>query len=399
MCILLLTLMHRIIVGVKYCFRYNQRNRLARNANNDGEGEIDMDAMPTRPRRRREKKLMSMEDVNERFPLTKYKMWRATREAQGLPAAGGVNADAADAKSVRDEAATIDTTRDAKASVDTARPPTVLSIAQQDHAENHASADEAGAAAPSHEKMPEKMVMERTETAASMMTVAENENAARTTIAEEEEEDEDDPIRTAAPPEMLNMPGDSCAICLDNLDDEDDVRGLTCGHAFHAACVDPWLTSRRACCPLCKADYYVPKPRAEGAEALNPNVPRNPPAAWTEGRGGFASRIALGGPRFFLHQPPENAHFILQPSHRRRREQQSAFDQAPAAESQQSPPEQQPSASRWGLRLPTPAMPTFTMLRPGRRRDEHDSESARAEHGPVEMTAEAPNNGEPAALR
>jgi hypothetical protein len=31
--------------------------------------------------------------------------------------------------------------------------------------------------------------------------------------------------------------------------------------------VDPWLTSRRACCPLCKADYYVPKPRPEGAEA------------------------------------------------------------------------------------------------------------------------------------
>jgi hypothetical protein len=45
------------------------------------------------------------------------------------------------------------------------------------------------------------------------------------------------------------------------------VRGLTCGHAFHAACIDPWLTTRRACCPLCKADYYTPKPRAQAAEA------------------------------------------------------------------------------------------------------------------------------------
>ena len=42
------------------------------------------------------------------------------------------------------------------------------------------------------------------------------------------------------------------------------MRGLTCGHAFHASCIDPWLTSRRACCPLCKRDYWVPKPRAEG---------------------------------------------------------------------------------------------------------------------------------------
>ncbi|KAH0116257.1 hypothetical protein KCU82_g23484, partial [Aureobasidium melanogenum] len=71
-----------IIVGVKYCFRYNQRNR-QRALGEDG-NPIDLMAMPRPHRRRREKKLMTMDDVNERFPLTKYKIWRASREAHGL---------------------------------------------------------------------------------------------------------------------------------------------------------------------------------------------------------------------------------------------------------------------------------------------------------------------------
>merc|ERR1712157_712709 len=55
-----------IIVGVKYCFRYNRRNQQARALNENGD-PIDLAQMPRPHRRRREKKLMSMEDVNERF--------------------------------------------------------------------------------------------------------------------------------------------------------------------------------------------------------------------------------------------------------------------------------------------------------------------------------------------
>lgn len=85
---------------------------------------------------------------------------------------------------------------------------------------------------------------------------------------QEDSDDEGYLIRTAVPihTELVSDPGDTCAVCLDTIEDDDDIRGLACGHAFHAACIDPWLTSRRACCPLCKTDYYTPKPRYDAAE-------------------------------------------------------------------------------------------------------------------------------------
>lgn len=48
----------------------------------------------------------------------------------------------------------------------------------------------------------------------------------------------------------------SCAICLEAFEPSDIVRGLICGHVYHSDCLDPWLTRRRACCPICKRDYY-----------------------------------------------------------------------------------------------------------------------------------------------
>ncbi|GMG20379.1 unnamed protein product [Ambrosiozyma monospora] len=71
-----------------------------------------------------------------------------------------------------------------------------------------------------------------------------------------EEEDNDDNDKTSDV-EDPHFTSGTCAICLDNLDDDDEVRGLICGHVFHADCVDPWLTNRRGCCPMCKRDYYL----------------------------------------------------------------------------------------------------------------------------------------------
>jgi hypothetical protein len=282
----------RIIVGVKYCFRYNRRR--AAQAAADGE-PIDLTAMPRPHRRRREKKLMTMEEVNERFPLTKYKAWKSSRETEGLPASGGIaTAPASRAASLKDVEGVI-SAKDENAS--TIRPDTALDIARDDLTAANSSTEPV---------VPRKSEEKKEETDKEVeMTVVEPKPIAGPTEAvvtaketaqptaranEDESDDEDDPIRTAAAPEMMAEPGDTCAICLDTLEDDDDVRGLTCGHAFHASCVDPWLTARRACCPLCKADYYVPKARSEG-ESEQPlgarmrRSPTSPQAVWTTTRG------------------------------------------------------------------------------------------------------------------
>lgn len=241
---------------------------------------------------------MTMDEVNERFPLQKYKAWRAARESEGLPAAGGIaTTPPSRAASMKD--VEVGGSGDARESVDVGRPNTALSQAREDHVAATTTAlastipeSNTAGASTTQEEEEKKNALAKVETAAT--TVGEKGKESTTNVAgheHEDDDDEDDPIRTATAPEMLAAPGDTCAICLDTIEDEDDVRGLTCGHAFHASCVDPWLTSRRACCPLCKADYYVPKPRPEGEAAADAtttgrrtpgmlNLPRTPEPSW-----------------------------------------------------------------------------------------------------------------------
>lgn len=316
---------------------------------------------------------MSMEEVNERFPLTKYKSWRSSREAEGLPAAGGLSMPPSRAASIKEEGGVLDENKENRGSVESSRSNQVSGIAAQDHATPAiGSAPEIqGPSSPT--KSEKRMTVERMDTADTTMTDRDVDNDAAPKHRNDsvaDSEDEDDPIRTAAPPEMLAAAsGDSCAICLDILEDLDDVRGLTCGHAFHAACVDPWLTSRRACCPLCKADYYVPKPRQDGEEAAQPsgrrrgmrgmNVPRNPEPAWTTRSGTMLRpRILFADPRMlFTGNAPVRDDYNESPRRRerRRREQDAgvgAYISPAPDEARQQQQEQEQQSRGWRSRLP-----------------------------------------------
>ena len=226
-----------------------------------------MTNMPRAHRRRREKKLMTMDEVNDRFPLTKYKAWMSNRAEEGLPTAGGVAGPQSRPASLKDAAGTIASVDDGRKSGDSAEHTTSTTNttpekpkASMEATKSPRKSGEGQSGEPLAENQPSNTEHQAQPLVAVPPTRAE--------VQEDNDMDDDDQIQIAVPTEMLANPGDSCAICIDTLEDDDDVRGLTCGHAFHASCLDPWLTNRRACCPLCKADYYIPKSRPEG-EATN----------------------------------------------------------------------------------------------------------------------------------
>lgn len=301
-----------------------------------------------------------MDEVNQRFPLTKYKTWRSSREKEGLPTAGGITAPPSRAASIKglDD----DTGPSLRApSQDEGRPGSSLSHhlsppqspTRSTHLPEAIEETPASPSAPEEPKEPEITLSEKMKEPATPTVAASKEAVATEEVIDDDEDDDDDPIRDAAPPELLASPGDTCAICLDTLEDDDDVRGLTCGHAFHAACVDPWLTGRRACCPLCKADYYIPKPRPEGEQDQNAhaggrrstglrlNLPQSPQNTWLGGRY-MSSRtrmILLTGNDAGLDRRPS----------RPRRSQSNRISRT----SQAQTPEVQPQPSGWRSRLPT----------------------------------------------
>jgi hypothetical protein len=247
---------------------------------------------------------MTMDEVNERFPLTKYKNWMSTRAREGLPTAGGVLAPQSRPASVRNAEGAIPAYQEIDLSDST--QPVSAQTSPIDAEKRNLPTESSSKEFAGEPASPLRETITRDSKEGETAETLEQREL-------EEEIEEDDQIQMAVPTEMLEHPGDACAICLDTLEDDDDVRGLTCGHAFHASCLDPWLTSRRACCPLCKADYYVPKPRSEGEAALDAGsaagrrppgmgstrteMPAPPQFAFMGGRGGvpFRPRMLLPG--------------------------------------------------------------------------------------------------------
>jgi hypothetical protein len=310
---------------------------------------VDLNQMPRQHRRRREKKLMTIDEVNEKFPLTKYKTWRSNQAEKGLPTAGGIANDATSRPaSIRDVARE---SKDESKHEELAATQSLTTPVQETAPRDvHGKPEEVGTEAQPSSPRPKTAASTTPDTPLQKTTTADDED--------------DDHIQTAVPAEQLPDPGDTCAICIDTLEDDDDVRGLLCGHAFHASCVDPWLTSRRACCPLCKADYYVPKPRPEGQDGQNPSgqTPTSPQFAFLPGRerrptmvlpGRFMSivydeRDRYGFPRVVRDETPAEQRRRLRREQRQRDRQAS---EAPTEGAQEVQAEQ-PSGWRSRLRMP-----------------------------------------------
>lgn len=69
------------------------------------------------------------------------------------------------------------------------------------------------------------------------------------------------PVKEAA--DLPGVNGESCVVCLDEMEGEARVMRLPCGHHFHEECVVRWLTQRTNTCPLCKQPALASSPSPE----------------------------------------------------------------------------------------------------------------------------------------
>lgn len=267
-----------LIVGIKYCCRQRRRRFAQDRADIDDTNE-ELRVLPfyanrsarfrPPPRRRREKKLITLQQLDEQAPIQKYKEWCAHREQNGLPAEGGISSATAQAMSngetakIGDQEPNSPTTefRETIASDSKSTGTVIMTEVEDSTLKSLSKSESESDPVARHEHGNEY----------------EHEHEPNPEREREHQNEYEQEAIEPKPAEPANFDsGDLCAICIDNLELNDNIRALPCHHVFHSDCVTPWLTSRRAICPLCKADFYVSP--TEGASESAPEV-RTPPLA------------------------------------------------------------------------------------------------------------------------
>lgn len=73
----------------------------------------------------------------------------------------------------------------------------------------------------------------------------------------------------------------STAICLELMEEKDQIRELQCGHIYHSACLNLWVERGHHDCPLCKYDILGLRPQgpahAEDGESTEGHETTPPP--------------------------------------------------------------------------------------------------------------------------
>ena len=174
-------------------------------------------------------RLLTVDQINEEFPVMMYKVWKASREEGGLSTESGIATSSMNPL-MHDN---LDTTlqNEALARSDTAH-------AGQCSHKLEATGDVSGISTDNAQAM-------------SIMTSS-------VPSITRHCETKCNNIPHSPRRQLVEVVEDKCAICLEVPEDDDVVRSLKCGHCYHQTCIDPWLTNQRGACPLCKLEFYLP---------------------------------------------------------------------------------------------------------------------------------------------
>ena len=168
------------------------------------------------------KRLLTIDQVNKEFPVMMYKVWKATRERDGLLGESRI------------------TTHSVNSNPDT----TIHAALERSDASIALKCSQKPETAGDTSRSSTDKVQVSNTMASSVLSIR----------RDCETKTDDLPLRPSS--QIGGVVEETCAICLEVPEDNDDVRSLKCGHCYHQACIDPWLTSQRGACPLCKRDYY-----------------------------------------------------------------------------------------------------------------------------------------------